>query len=68
MIYKASLRVNGTNSETPKDRLQSENITIPRPTGTQRGENDTEAERELESWIALVDALQSGNMYLQVKH
>ena len=32
------------------------------------GENDTEAERELESWIALVDALQSGNMYLQVKH
>ena len=49
MIYKTSSRVNGTNSETPKDRLQSENITIPRPAGTSRGENDTEAERELES-------------------
>lgn len=49
MIYKASSRVNGTNSETPKDRWQSEDISIPRPAGTQREENDTEAERELES-------------------
>ena len=49
MIFKASSRVNGTNSETPKDRWQSEDISIPRPEGTQREENDTEAERELES-------------------
>lgn len=56
------------DSKTPKDRLPSEDIAIPRPEGTKRGNNDTEVKRELESWIVLKDELQSGNIYMHIKH